>query len=105
MDRYFGAIGYPPEVFFKTAVQVVMQEGPADGRLLKDAWRKLSERERHIFGMPRFKRPWTRRGIKEICLHIIEKYGARLTHEMTPPSLHRLEKILERRHGLARKYA
>lgn len=101
--RDFGAIGYPPDLFYRAAITASLLPNKEHIASLKAAWENLSGEERAIFGLSRFPRLRRRESTEKICARISDAYSRRRSCEMTPPTIRRVRESLDRHDHFLRK--
>jgi len=82
--RYFGAIGHPPERFYRAAVTAFVDPCEAHMIALRPLWKRLTKEERKILDVSHLGEPETKEDIRALCTRIIHAYTARRSWEMTP---------------------
>lgn len=88
--RCFGAIGYPPERFYRAAITALVVPSEANMTTLRTVWSRLTFEERGILGVSRLKKTRNEQQVRALCTGIVHAYMARRSWEMTPSCVHRV---------------
>lgn len=88
--RCFGAIGYPPERFYRAAVTTLVVPSEANMAALRPLWKKLTSEERGVLGVRNLEKPRNEEQVRALCMGIVHAYIARRSWEMTPSCVHRV---------------
>lgn len=100
--RYFGAIGHPPDRFYRAAIAALIEPDEERVAALKAAWEKLGKEERIVFGIPRFPKLRNEEHVRDICKGISDAYNRRRSFELTPPCVWRVLEARKRLGGILR---
>ena len=101
--RYFGAIGHPPDRFYRAAIAALIEPNEERVTALKTAWEMLDKEERIVFGTPRFPKLRNEERIRDLCKGISDAYNRRRSFELTPPSVWRVLEARKRLGGTLRE--
>ncbi len=92
--RYFGAVGHPPERFYRAAVNAFIVPSKANMDTLRALWKKLTSEEREVFHVSSLVKPRTEEQVRTLCRGIIDAYIVRRSWEMTPAPVRRVRQAL-----------
>lgn len=88
--RYFGAIGHPPERFYRAAITALVVPSEANMAALRTVWSRLTPEEREVFGVKRLEKARREEHVRALCTGIVHAYIARRSWEMTPVCVRRV---------------